>query len=83
MLYTININEACLPHYLILDYLLDYAYRKFPYMRQVIVKHKEFNVKRNELHFLLNKVYEEPVYQRLIKTIGALNCHIKHHGKRN
>lgn len=68
MLYTININEACLPHYLILDYLLDYAYRKFPYMRQVIVKHKEFNVKRNELHFLLNKVYEEPVYQRLIQN---------------
>lgn len=68
MLYSIDINEQCLPHYLLLDYILDYAYRKIPNVKEIIDNHTEYNTKRNELHFLLNKAYDDSIYKNLIKN---------------
>lgn len=67
MLYSIYINEPCVPHYLVMDYILDYAYRKIQGIKEMIDNHTEYNTKRNELHFLLNKPYDEDTYQQLIK----------------
>ena len=68
MLYSIYINESCVPHYLVMDYVFDYAYRKLPNIKEMIDNHTEYNTKRNELHFLLNKPYKEDTYQQLIKN---------------
>ena len=67
MLYAINKNEQCLPHYLILDYLIDYAYRKNQQVQQMISNQVEYNTKRNQLHFLLNSEFGEKIYSDLIK----------------
>lgn len=68
MIYAININESCLPHYLVIDYIFDYAYRKIPGIKEMIDNHTEYNTKRNDLHFLLNKPYKEETYRQLIKN---------------
>ena len=82
MLYSIYINESCVPHYLVMDYVFDYAYRKLPNIKEMIDNHTEYNTKRNELHFLLNKPYKEDTYQQLIKMTGFSNYHISHFGKK-
>lgn len=68
MLYAIDINEPCLPHYLVIDYILDYAYRKIPSIKEMIDNRTEYNTKRNELHFKLNKPWNEDEYMRLCKN---------------
>lgn len=68
MLYAIYINEPCVPHYLVMDYVFDYAYRKIPGIKEMIDNRTEYNTKRNELHFLLNKPYKEETYRQLIKN---------------
>lgn len=66
MLFAINQREACLPHYLILDYLLDYACRKLPALRAAIEGHTPYNAKRNALHFMLNKPYNAEDFRQLV-----------------
>lgn len=68
MLYSIYINEPCIPHYLVMDYVLDYAYRKIPGIKEMIDNHTEYNTKRNELHFKLNKPWNEDEYMQLCKN---------------
>lgn len=50
--------------------------------QRMIDNHTEYNTKRNELHFLLNKPYKEDTYQQLIKMTGFSNYHISHFGKK-
>ena len=62
--YSTNSN---IPFYLFIDYLYDYAYRKFPEVKQMIDDIPENNVKRGRLHFMLNKPWNQQEYEELTK----------------
>lgn len=68
MLFAISTHETCFPHYLLIDYLMDYAYRKFPDIKQMIDNQPANNTKRNELHYMLNKPFDKDTYQNLVKS---------------
>lgn len=55
------------PFYLMQDYLYDYAYRNMPEVRQMIDAVPENNVKRGQLHFMLNKPWNQQEYNDMTK----------------
>lgn len=66
--YAIVLKTECWPFYLFMDYLYDYAYRNIPEVKTMIDAIPENNVRRNELHFMLNKSYNEYDYKNLISS---------------
>lgn len=62
--YSKNSN---IPFYLFIDYLYDYAYRKMPAVRQMLDAVPENNVKRGQLHFMLNKPWNQQEYEQMTK----------------
>lgn len=63
--YSTNSN---IPFYLFIDYLYDYAWRKIPEVRQMLDAVPENNVKRGQLHFILNKPWNQQEYEQLVKN---------------
>ena len=53
------------PFYLFLDYCYDFAYRNFPEIKAMIDANPENNIHRNDLHFMLNKQFNEKEYENL------------------
>lgn len=60
-------HHSYFPFYLLQDYLYDYAYRKSSNIMQMIDEIPENNVKRGQLHFMLNKPWNQQEYEELTK----------------
>lgn len=65
--YTFYKTRSCIPFYLFIDYVYDYAYRKIPEVKAMIDEMPENNISRNKLHFLLNNLWNEQEYDKLCK----------------
>lgn len=60
-------DKECLVDYLLLDYLLFFAYNEFDGCRKMIYDVLENNVKRNELWGVMNQKYDENRYKEITK----------------
>lgn len=70
MIQAIAFRQKCMPNYFMVDCLLQYAYRKFPVITELIDKMPDCNTKCADLfllYFNTNKKYNEEEYNRLIK----------------
>lgn len=71
MIQAIAVNQKCMPHYFMVDCLIQYAYRKIPEIRDIIDSMPDCNTKCSDLfllYFNKNKPYDEEEYQQLIKN---------------
>jgi len=59
-------TEDFLIDYLVIDFLIDLAYREIPSIKQEIDALPENNIGRNDLWFLMNKPFDENKYKELI-----------------
>ena len=66
--FTFYSKNSNIPFYLLIDYLYDYAYRKIPEIKQMVDAIPENNVKRGQLHFMLNKPWNQQEYEQLVKN---------------
>lgn len=71
MIQAIAVNQKCMPHYFMVDCLIQYAYRKMPEVRHTIDSMPDCNTKCADLFLLYfnnNKPYDEEEYQQLIEN---------------
>ena len=66
--FTFYSKNSNIPFYLLIDYLYDYAYRNIPEIKQMVDAIPENNVKRGQLHFMLNKPWNQQEYEQLVKN---------------
>lgn len=64
-LYNFWAEHNQLPFYLLIDYLIDYAYRHDAAIRAMIDAVAENNTRRNDLHFMLNQPWDAARYAAL------------------
>lgn len=68
MLQAMALREKCWPDYVIQDYLIHYACRTFPEVRDAMESMNIECANRNQLANLMNQTYDSKVYAALINT---------------
>ena len=68
MMQAMAVNEKCWPDYVIQDYLIFYAYRFIPCIKDDMLNISIHNEHRNELASLMNEPYDNFIYSQLCQT---------------